>query len=489
MRAVLALDQGSHASRACLYDECGVLRAMASRTVGSHRQGSDRVEQDPLELADSLLQSLHECLTQAQSLQAQPVAAGLATQRSSIVCAERGTDRLLSPVLSWQDRRNVAWLEQFRGDESRIRGITGLPLSAHYGASKMRWCLDHLPEVQRAARAGTLQILPLSAWLVGRLTGAAPRVDPANASRTLLWDSATLDWSAELLQRFGIDRAVLPDCCATQADFGQLATRTHAVAASGITLRACTGDQSAVPYFAGSADPDTVYINLGTGAFIQRPLRQRPAAPEPLLGSVLFTGAAGALYSLEGTVNGGGSAISAFAAAESLDEAALWRQLESLPDEPDLPLYVNGVGGLGSPWWQAQVESRFIGSGSTLQRFAAVVESILIMLAANFALMAQQGGPPRRALVMGGMSRSDWLCRRLAAACGTPVERVSTEATARGAAALAAPELARGWASVIERRFEPAPLRGLARRQALLLTQLEADSVTAAAGSAKRRST
>ena len=481
MRAVLALDQGSHASRACLFDESGALCASASCAVGSHRPGPDRVEQDPLELADSLQQALRECLAQAPDLR--PLGAGLATQRSSIVCAERGTGRPLSPVLSWQDRRNADWLERLRGDEALIRRITGLPLSAHYGASKMRWCLDNLPEVQRAAQAGRLQILPLAAWLVARLTGSAPRVDPANASRTLLWDSATLDWSPALLERFGVDRALLPDCCPTQTGYGQLAL--PGPAGGGIALRACTGDQSAVPFFAGTADPHTAYINIGTGAFIQRPLRQRPVAPEPLLGSVLSSDAAGALYSLEGTVNGGGSAVSAFAAAESQDEAILWRQLESLTDEEELPLYINGIGGLGSPWWQPQVESRFIGEGPIPLRFAAVIESIVVMLSVNFARMSDHGAPLRRVLVMGGMSRSDWLCRRLAAACGTPVERVTAEATARGVAALAAPELAVGWASVVERRFEPAPMRGLEQRQARLLALLDA----VAAGDAKRRNT
>jgi len=481
MRGVIALDQGSHASRACLFDESGTLRASAQRAVGTSLPGADRVEQDPQELADSLRNVLRDCLAQAKAFQL--LGAGLATQRSSIVCAERGTGRPLSPVLSWQDRRNAGWLEEFRSDEPRIRRITGLPLSPHYGASKMRWCLDHLPEVRRAAEAGTLQLLPLASWLVSQLTGRPPRVDPANASRTLLWDSATLDWSPELLSLFGIERAMLPDCGPTQGDHGRIGMPLPGD--GGVALLACTGDQSAVPFFAGTADENAVYVNLGTGAFLQRPLTQRPPHPEPLLGSILRAGSGEALYSLEGTVNGGGSAVSAFIAAGALDEAALWRAVETLPDDQSLPLYVNGVGGLGSPWWQPTVESRFVGSGETLQQFGAVLESIAVMLAANFARMAQHGAPLRRVLVMGGMSRCDWLCRRLAAACGTPVERVTAEATARGAAALAAPALAGGWPSIIGTRFEPAQPQGLAERQAALLALLDAT----AGGSAKRRNT
>ena len=36
-------------------------------------------------------------------------------------------------------------------------------------------------------------------------------------------------------------------------------------------LTVMTGDQSAVLYAYGQPDTDTVYINMGTGVFIQRP--------------------------------------------------------------------------------------------------------------------------------------------------------------------------------------------------------------------------
>lgn len=473
MRAVLALDQGSHASRACLFDEAGALRASAQVAVSTHRDGDDRVEQDPQELADSLRAAACRCLADAGSLQV--CAAGLATQRSSLLCADRISGRPLSAVLSWQDRRHAAWLDHLRAAEAEVRAITGLPLSPHYGASKMRWCLDELPAVRAAARRGELLLLPLAAWLVARLTDGAPRLDPANASRTLLWDIGTGDWSPRLLQLFDIPRALLPECVPTQGQYGVLS----GLPGVPIPLHACTGDQSAVPFFAGSADPASAYLNLGTGAFAQRPLTQRPLAPEPLLGGVLCRDAAGTLYSLEGTVNGAGAALGAWAAAEGADESAAWRELETRADTLPTPLFVNSVGGLGSPWWRSGPPARFVDDdgrdpAGRIGRFAAIVESIVFMLAENLRLMAARGAPLERVQVMGGLSRSDWLCRRLAAASGMPVERVDSEATARGVAALAAPEMARHWPVPPRRRFEPTPIPGMAGRQARLLALLSA---------------
>src|SRR6185295_15989616 len=116
-----------------------------------------------------------------------------------------------SPVISWQDRRNAAFVAQLISRAREIHARTGLVLSPHYGASKLRWCLDNLPEVASAARDGRLAFGPLSSFLLFRLLEERPLVtDPANASRTQLYDPAARDWSPQLLDLFGINSACLP---------------------------------------------------------------------------------------------------------------------------------------------------------------------------------------------------------------------------------------------------------------------------------------
>jgi glycerol kinase len=475
-RCVLALDQGSHASRACLFDESGRLLASAAVPVATVQRGGAEVEQDADELVQSLRVAAAQALAAAQAQRLELVSAGLAVQRSTIVCCAREDGRALAPALSWQDHRNAAWLRTLAPHAARIRELTGLPLSAHYGASKVRWCLDHLPAVARAAATGELLAAPLASYLAMHLHGGdacdarAARVDAANAARTMLFDSARLDWSGELLGLFGLERAYLPEHASTQGDWGTLALAGHEV-----KLSAVTGDQSAVPFADGPADPATVYVNLGTGAFIQRPLRARPAAPAPLLGSVLCRNVAGAIYSLEGTVNGAGAAVSWFCARERCDEQALWAALETLDARQALPVFQNGIGGLGSPWWQPVMESRFIdvagaspgasaSAGDIVVRFAAVIESIAFMIAANAALLEQQGGTPQRVLLAGGMSRSQWLCRRLASLLGVPVQVSEAEASARGVARLAAPAMAAHWPGAATRTWQPEPAAALQAR-------------------------
>ena len=118
-------------------------------------------------------------------------------------------------------------------------------------------------------------------------------------------------------------RAALPRCVTSRAAYGTLAT-----AAGAVPLTVVTGDQSAVPFAFGPLDPATAYVNVGTGAFVQRAIRDRlPEAPR-LLASVVWSDSSGVDYMLEGTVNGAGSALDWLAAREGVETAALLARLD-----------------------------------------------------------------------------------------------------------------------------------------------------------------
>jgi len=448
----LALDQGGHASRALIFAGDGALVASASVPIATARSAEDHIEHDPGELLRSLQQAIDRAcrdLPPGSRIRA----AGLATQRSSMVCWHRRSGAALSPVISWQDRRNAAWLERLTPHAARIRELTGLVLTPHYGASKMRWCLDHLPVVQKAAAAGELVMGPLASFLVCNLVAGRPLLaDPANASRTQLWELATRDWSPELLALFGIDAALLPRAVTSRYAYGSLRTPGGPV-----PLTVVTGDQSAVPFAFGPLDPGTGYVNLGTGAFVQRAVPgELPEAPR-LLVSVVWSDAAHVDYLLEGTVNGAGSALDWLAARgkrplETLLVAA--DQARAAQEIP--PLFINGVSGLGAPFWVSELESRFIGTGSAGARVLAVLESIAFLLQANLEELKAHGPPLTRLLVTGGLSANDYLCQCLGALAGLPVDRADDpEATARGLARLVAAEAGTRWSVVAVARQTP----------------------------------
>lgn len=423
--AFLSIDQGGQSTRVLAFDSAGRRLASASAPVATTSPGTGRFEQDPDGLVDSVVRGLEEA---AASLPPDiRLRAGLATQRSSVVCWDRDTGRALTPVLSWRDTRNAPWIASLKLDPARIRRITGLRPSAHYGASKLRWCLDHCPAVAAAMDEGRLAWGPLASFLVFRLTRERTlAADPVNASRTLLMDLDSRDWSEQMLDAFGLPADPLPPVSPENAPFGTLTVGSHPV-----PLVRCTGDQPAAMFADGPPEPATAVVNAGTGAFVLQPAPW-PNGEDRLLTSVI-RGEDGLSFALEGTVNGAGAALAAESAAAGIGD---WTEaVAGLDEGATLPIYLNGRSGLGSPWWRESFPSGLVGAGSHEARMGAVLESIVFMLVVNLRAIAGHVERQTRIRASGGLSRSDRFCRALADLSGLAVDRpLDTEATARGLA-------------------------------------------------------
>jgi len=454
---ILSLDQGGHSTRAIIFDASGkwVLTEKVSMLV--HRPAAGFVEQD----AGQMLNSFHQVFSQLKAKMgkdefARIDCAALATQRSNSVCWNRSSGQALSPLISWQDTRTLHQLQRYPCQGQWIHEKTGLYLTAHYGASKLDWCLRELPEVADAYYNKSLYWGPLASYLVFQLTQQRGYyVDPANASRTLLMNLQRLQWDEELLRCFNIEQAVLPEIKPTVADYGRLNVLD-------IPLKVVCGDQPAALFAYGKPLDNTVYINIGTGAFLQYFTAGEQRHVAGLLSGVAAHIDGHTLYTLEATVNGAGSALTLVE-----DELGMnYREAQAkfsdwLERESALPLFLNGVSGLGSPYWQADFQSRFIEadeSSATMedwQKIVAVAESILFLIATNLQRIQEGGFNIKQLWVTGGLSATDALCQRLADVCQLDVIRPEEcEATARGIAALSI-GLPASWSQIAVVCFHP----------------------------------
>jgi glycerol kinase len=296
----------------------------------------------------------------------------------------------------------------------------------------------------------------MASFLAFRLLKERPlAAEPQCAARTQLWNIHTRDWDADLLGLFGLPPGFLPRSVPTCHPWGTLET-----AGISVPLTAVNGDQSAAVFAFGWPEEDCAYVNIGTSAFVQRALTRSPGhVPRQLTGIILADGAT-TVYTVEGNVNGAGTALAwlqeALGIAEVTAQLPAWLERSVAP-----PLFLNGIAGLGGPFWKPDFASRFEGEGEPWQKSVAVVESIAFLLQANIDHMANYVPAARRIRVSGGVSRLDGLCRRLASVSGLPVHRrEDTEASARGIAYLAAGR-PQGWNTapgeeVFESRQDPA---------------------------------
>ena len=458
----LAIDQGGHASRVMVFDTKGNVVVEAHREVGVTHPQPGWVEQDGDALEISILESLREIAeTLGEDCKA-VVSAGLATQRSNVVCWDNKTGKTLSPVISWQDRRAANWMQQFDDQAQRIRQISGLLPTAHYGVSKLDWCLKNLPAVQEAHLQETLSWGPLSSFLLFRLLSEKPIVvDPANASRTLLWDIKQRDWSKELINLFGLTGNELPESVPSQYAYGTLN-----LGGFDAPLTVCTGDQSAALFAFGLPKSGIANINIGTGAFLQvvtdNSLKEYP---DRLLRSVVWSDAESSMVVSEATVNGAGSALQKFENEVDLSPGTIKKQLPNwLETSKNIPLYLNGVSGLGAPYWVSDFNSRFIGNGEVSEKIVAIIESVVFLLQVNLEEMRDKGINHKHIVVSGGLSVLDGLCQRLADVSVLSVIRPQQcESTAKGLAFLLS-GFESSWPTGKTKRFEPESNKKLMQR-------------------------
>ncbi|MFC1748588.1 FGGY family carbohydrate kinase [Pseudomonadota bacterium] len=453
----LAIDQGGHASRAIVFNNHGDIVCQYESPIETFTPQTDWVEHSPEKVLESIWHAIQQVVKTLGAQANQIKAAGLATQRSSIVCWHKESGKALSPVLSWQDRRQLNWIKQFEAHNRFVHDKTGLFLSPHYGASKLRWCLDNIEDVSTACTANQLLAGPLASYLAFNLTiENTNAVDPANASRTLLWDIASQNWNPKLCKLFGVPMEILPTCSHSHNVFGHININQQK-----IPLQLITGDQPATLFAWGKPSNEQLYINIGTGAFIQR-TTAAPTSCERLLTGIAYQDASSPIFTLEGTVNGAARAL------QWLKIKALESRLPTwLKEIESPPLFINTISGLGSPYWQPSLPASFIcdSEPTPAEKSVAVMESIVFLIQRNIDEMEQTLPNANQIIVSGGLSQLDGLCQRLANLSGKNVLRPKVcEATAQGLAFLTAGQ-PDDWPTLqAQKTFTPVTDESLAKR-------------------------
>ena len=427
MNYILAVDQGTHASRALVLDTSGQVVSQSLHPVSLTRPRAGWVEQDAEQIAASVQTAIQDVLDRLTSRQRAAVrACGVCSQRSTVLAWQmNGTP--LSAAINWQDTRGEPQLKTLRHRAAAIHERSGLPLSAHYGASKLHW-------LQRSLGGDPdMKLGPLVSFLLDRLTGGeCCAVDHCNAQRTQLFDIHSLNWSPELADWFDVPVANLPNCLPVRYGYGTLADY-------GIPVTAVCGDQNAAWFEGGRPDDGTARINLGSGAFVLARQASDRVVPK-LLSSISDSDPHSCQRLLEGTVNGAGTALQWLSMQTGIPDIdsrlATWLEQITAP-----PLFLNTVGGLGSPWWQQGLAPKFVQNAdeySDAEKAVAVAESALFLVYFNIEQMAAQQ-TIQRLRVSGGLSRITPLCQKLANLSRLPVERADhAEASARGVGWLAA---------------------------------------------------
>jgi len=449
---VLAIDQGTTNTKALLVGRDGqpAFRASVPVSIQSPRPGW--VEQDPVELWESVVRVVAQCLAWATERGSSVAGVAISNQRETVVAWHRATGVPVAPAILWQCRRSAAICDELKAKshESMLRERTGLGIDPLFSASKMRWLLENVPRLREQASAGDVCLGTVDSWLIWKLTnGKVHACDVSNASRTQLLNLRTAEWDEQLLALFEIPRAALPAVRPSSSMFGECSglQELHKV-----PLVSAIGDSHAAMAGQGCFVAGAVKATYGTGSSLMTLL---PDLPETTRQSRLATTIAwgvsglGVQYALEGNISMAGSAVQWVGEFLGLaDPIAITTELAASVRDSDGVYFVPAMVGLGAPYWDNRARGTITGLGRTTRAAHlahAAIEAIAFQVRDVFDAMVDESNcelPVLRA--DGGATRNDWLMQFQADILGRLVMRSGHEdISALGAARLGG--LTLGW--------------------------------------------
>ncbi|MBI4423943.1 MAG: glycerol kinase GlpK [Elusimicrobia bacterium] len=464
---VLALDLGTTGNRAVVFDRDLKVVAQSYREFPQIFPEPGWVEHDPERIWSTALACLVDALKAAG--RGRVAAIGITNQRETTVLWNRRNSKPLYNAIVWQDRRTAeaCLAMRGRGSEAMVRRRTGLFLDPYFSATKIRWILDHSPDVEPVLRSGDAVFGTVDSWALWKLTGGQVHAtDPSNASRTLLCSLGTASWDDDLCALFGVPRALLPAILPTVGAFG---TTAADLVGSEIPILAVAGDQQASLFGQSGFTPDVAKNTYGTGLFVMVNTGVAIPVSDRLLSTIAWTVSGQTEYALEGSVFVGGAAVQWLRDGLGLVKGAaeIEALARSVPDSGGVT-FVPALAGLGAPHWDPEARGAVFGLTRGTQKGHLARAALEAMAFQTLDVVREMeratGRPMRRLQVDGGACANDLLLQVQADLLGIPVERPAVrETTAVGVAGLAG--LAAGlwpdrqaFASTrkIDKVFEPA---------------------------------
>ena len=432
---ILAIDQGTSATKCVLVDEAGTIVARGSSPLGETHPRPGWVEQDAEAIWDSVALAARACVGDRDP--SSIVAAGISSQRESVVAWDRRSGKPLAPLVSWQDQRTAAMCDALRtpATESLVRQKSGLPLDPMFSAAKMAWLLDALDPQRTQAKNGSLALGTVDSWLLYRLTGAHA-IEAGNASRTQLLDTARVRWDDELLGLFNVPRAALPEILPSSGPFPALRGLQPLGAATKLT--AVMADSHAALFAHGAFAPGSLKVTYGTGSSVMG-LLDEPKAVGPGLCLTIAWQTANVAFAAEGNIRSTGAALRWLAdlfgiSAQELVELGARAQSEGVA-------FVPAFSGLGAPWWDRDAAGLVTGltqKSGRAELARAALEAVVQQIADVVDAFDVEVSESRELFADGGPTRSDALMQLQADIAGRPVLRArDAELSALGVAHLA----------------------------------------------------
>ncbi|HSE70624.1 MAG TPA: glycerol kinase GlpK [Nocardioidaceae bacterium] len=465
--SVLAIDAGTTGVTAVVVTPEGTVAAKGYEEFQQHFPEPGWVEHSPEEIWQATVEATREALAGYAATGGPPLEAiGITNQRETVLLWDRETLGSPRRGIVWQDRRTSQICARLReaGHEERVSELTGLRLDPYFSGTKLTWLAEHEPNTWALVESGRYAVGTVDSYLIARMTRGLWHVtDVSNASRTLLFDLTTGDWSDELCALLGVPRDALPEIVPSWGDIAT--TDPRSFLGLELPIAGIAGDQQSALFGQTCYDVGDTKCTYGTGSFILTNTGTEPVRSDAgLLTTAAWRSPDGVTtYALEGSIFVTGAAVQWLRdGLQIVGSAAETEAIAGTVEHSGGVVFVPALTGLGAPDWDPDARGLIVGVTRGTTR-AHLVRATLEAIAFEVRDVVDTMPSLTSLAVDGGASANSLLCQIQADQLGVPVERPRiVETTALGAAFLAGlgtgvwesiDELRQTWK--LDRTFEP----------------------------------
>lgn len=445
---ILAIDQGTSGTKTVIFDSKGRIVAKATEPLKSYFPQPGYVEQDPLEIYQSVLDSVKKCLKEfsrkVSGTLAEIAVCGISNQRETFVLWD-GSGRPICPAIVWQCKRSVAICDRLKDStlEDEVKKRTGLIIDPYFSGTKLVWLYENDERIRETIQEGNAYFGTIDSWLLFRLTeGKSYFTDYTNACRTLLFNINDLRWDDYLLTSLNLKNLNLPQPKPSSFAFGE--SDFEGLVSGKVKISAMIGDSHAAAFGEGCFSSGMAKATMGTGSSILLNTgTDRIKSASGMVTTISWSMSDRTEYALEGiivtcgaTINWLRDRLGLFADSRETEQMA--RSVQNTNGVYLIPAF----SGLGAPHWKMDAKAAILGLTFGCDKHHVVragLESIAYQIKDVVAAMQRDSGIKLTELkVDGGITANHFVMQLLADLLQTNVVNIGIEeVSALGAASLA----------------------------------------------------
>ena len=447
-RYIGAIDQGTTSTRFIIFDKNGQVAGIGQKEHDQICKQPGWVEHDPVQIWDNTKTVMRQALTRS-GIGAQDICGiGITNQRETVVAWDKTTGRPLFNAIVWQCTRSGDICDTLikDGGQNRFQKQTGLPVATYFSGPKIKWLIEHVPEIKTGLKNGNVLFGTMDTWLCWNLTGGSDGgrhiTDVTNASRTMLMNLETLKWDNPILSVLGIPEESLPKIVPSSDKTAWGSIRLPDIFKKEVGLGGALGDQQAALFGQTCFEPGEAKNTYGTGCFLLFNTGSViQISQHGLLTTLAYKiGSDDPVYALEGSIAYAGALVQWV--RDNLGLISTAAEIETLAKtvENNGDVYcVPAFSGLFAPYWRSDARgviaglTQFAGKGHIARAVleASAFQTKDIVQAVN----KDCGRDLTRLKVDGGMAANSLLMQFQSDILNVPVIRPKIlETTALGAA-------------------------------------------------------